>query len=190
MATRAHVTSVEAIKAFRSNLIVYISKARPTLEEVSADVARLRSWLDNDIRIRWQNELKRRLKKLEEAQNELFSAEISNLRDATAAERLAVNKAKRAVEEAEEKMRVIKKWDREFSNRVEPLARQLEKLHGVLSNTLPQAVAYLGETAKTLNDYANVAVPTTDTVSAPASGEKEKAEPVGNGNDETEAENS
>ena len=158
MAIRANVTSVEAIEAFRSQLIVYISKARPTLEEVSADVARIRSWLDNDVRIRWQNELKRRLKKLEEAQNELFSAEISNLREASAAERLAVNKAKKAVEEAEEKMRVIKKWDREFNNRVEPLAKQLEKLHSVLSNTLPHGIAYLGETAKTLHAYADIEV--------------------------------
>ena len=34
MPQRAHVTSLSAIEAFRANLIVYLSKARPTLEEV------------------------------------------------------------------------------------------------------------------------------------------------------------
>ncbi len=42
MPERAHVTSVDALESFRANLIIYLSKARPTLEEVSADVQRMR----------------------------------------------------------------------------------------------------------------------------------------------------
>ncbi len=156
MATRANVTSLDAIEAFRASLVIYISKARPTLEEVSADVARTRVWLESDVLIRWQNEVKRRTKKLNEAQNALFSAEISNLRDATADERLAVARAKRALEEAETKLRLVKKWNRDFTQRIEPLAKQLEKLHTAFSNTLPEALAYLAEVSKTLHAYAEV----------------------------------
>ncbi|MDB6028538.1 MAG: hypothetical protein JWM68_4761 [Verrucomicrobiales bacterium] len=156
MATRANVTSVEAIEAFRANLIVYISKARPTLEEVSADVGRVRMMLQSDLSLRWQSEMRRCIKKLEEAQNALFSAEISNLREATIAERMEVNKAKRALEAAETKLKIVKKWDREFSHRVEPLAKQLEKLHTVLSNTLPGAIEHLSELSKTLHAYAEI----------------------------------
>ena len=40
MAERAQVTSVEAIESFRASLIVFLSKVRPTLEEVSDEVMR------------------------------------------------------------------------------------------------------------------------------------------------------
>src|ERR1051326_5682638 len=48
MPERAQVTSVEAIEAFRASLILFLSKARPTLEEVSGDVLRTKLWLQHD----------------------------------------------------------------------------------------------------------------------------------------------
>src|SRR5438046_9744601 len=74
MPQRAQVTSVEALEAFRASLIVYLSKARPTLEEVSADVLRTRLWLENEQRTHWENQVRRRHKELEQAQKALFSA--------------------------------------------------------------------------------------------------------------------
>ena len=67
MPQRANVTSFEAIKTFRSNLIGYMTKARPALEEVSSEVTRTRLWLQGDRRSYWEGELRRRARKLEEA---------------------------------------------------------------------------------------------------------------------------
>ena len=64
MPERAHVTSVDALESFRASLIVYLSKARPTLEEVSADVQRTRGWLEDEQRTHWENELRRRSRAL------------------------------------------------------------------------------------------------------------------------------
>jgi hypothetical protein len=50
MPQQAKITSVEALDAFRAALIIYLSKARPTLEEVSADVQRTRGWLEGEQR--------------------------------------------------------------------------------------------------------------------------------------------
>ncbi len=86
MADKAHVTSLDAISAFRSDLLVYISKARPTLEEVSAEVLRTRMWLENEQRTQLEAELRRRARDLEQAQQALFSSRISSLREETAAE--------------------------------------------------------------------------------------------------------
>ena len=125
MPERAHVTSLEALESFRANLILYVSKARPTLEEVSADVVRTRLWLQNDQRTHWENQVRRRAKALEQAQEALSSARMSHLRDARAAEQMAVHRAKRALEEAEAKLKKLKQWNREFDSRVEPLVKQL-----------------------------------------------------------------
>ena len=159
MAERAHVTSVEAIEAFRVNLIAYLGKARPLLEDASDEVARTRQWLQSDRRVFWENQVRRRAKVLQEAQQAVFSARLSNLRETTTAEQVAVQRAKRALNEAEEKLRTVKRWSMEFDNRTDPLVKQLESLRTMLGNTL--------------DEYAGVAPPTA----APAPTASEPNEP-------------
>ena len=154
MPQKAHVTSLEAIELFRSNLIVYLSQARPALEEVSTEVLRTRSWLETEQYLHWESQLRRRLKELEQAQQALLSSRLGVLRKETAAEQFAVHRAKEAVVEADLKLRILKKWNRDFEGRVQPMVKQMEKLHMVLSNDMVKAVAYLNQAIKTLAAYA------------------------------------
>src|SRR5437763_2534503 len=157
MAERAHVTSVDAIESFRAHLIAYLGKARPLLEDASDEVSRTRQWLESDRRVFWENQVRRRTKILQEAQQAVFSARLSNLRETTTAEQVAVQRAKRALNEAEEKLRVVKKWSLEFDHRADPLVKQLESLRTMLGNTMPKAAAHLAQIVKTLDAYAGVA---------------------------------
>ena len=177
MPERAQVRSIDALEAFRSNLIVYLSKARPTLEEVSSDVQRMRGWLENEQRAHWENEVRRRSRALEEAQAALFSSRISRLSEASAAEQMAVQRAKRAFDEADGKLRILKQWSRVFDNRVDPLVKQMEKLHTVLAHDMVHAVAYLAQAINTLDAYAAVAPPAAVPGAAPPAGQG--AEPGG-----------
>ena len=76
MPQKAVVTSLEAIEDFRSNLVLYLSKARPALEEASAEVFRVRSWIQNEQRAFWEAQVRRRTKELEEARRERDSSAI------------------------------------------------------------------------------------------------------------------
>jgi hypothetical protein len=156
MAENAHVTSVDALDAFRSGLITYLTKTRPMIEDACDDVARTRQWLQSEQRVHWENQVRQRTKKLEAAQQALFSAGLSNLRDPTMTERNAVAKAKRALDEAVEKLRLVKRWSMEFDTRAEPLVKQLEHLRTVLASDMPKAVAHLGQLIKLLETYAGV----------------------------------
>ena len=169
MPDRAHVTSVDALESFRASLIVYLGKARSTLEEVSADVQRMRDWLENEQRTYWEHELRRRSRDLQEAQQALFSSRLSQLREASAAEQMAVQRAKRALDQADAKLRVVKQWNRVFDNRVDPLVKQMEKLHTVLAHDMVQAVAFLAQAITTLHAYAGI-LPPSATGTAPAGG--------------------
>lgn len=159
MAEQAQVTSVEAIEQFRAALILFLSSARPALEEVSAEIARAKSWLQNDQRRLWENEMRVRQRKLEEAQQELFSARLSTFQETTSLQQMAVNRWQRATREAEEKIAQLKKWDRELENRSEPLVKQAEQFHTFLTTEMPKAIAYLAQTVKTLEAYASVSAP-------------------------------
>ena len=167
MPQRAHVTSVEALEGFRASLIVYLSKARPALEEVTADVLRTRLWLENEQRRHWEGQVRRRVKEFEQAQAALFSARLSNLRKETSAEQMAFHRAKRSLDEAEAKLRTLRQWTREFDNRVEPLVKQTEKLHTVLANDMVKAIAYLTEASKTLAAYSESGPPPAPANAAP-----------------------
>lgn len=181
---QAHVRSVDAIEAFRSALIVFLTKAKPTLEEVVSEVTRTRQWVEHDQRNYWQKEMKVRHRELEQAQGELFSARLSRIDTPSAAQQLAVQKANRAIRHAEEKQRVLKKWDRELETRTEPMLKLIEQLHGFLTADMGKAVAYLNNIIQTLQAYAEsgpspVPMPAAvGDITAPAEGESGDA-PVG-----------
>ena len=106
----AQVTSVDAIEAFRASLVLYLSKARPAVEQVNAESMRTRIWVQTTQRQHWENELRLRLRKLEQAKEALFSARISQFQQSSLLETMAVQRAQRAVEEAEAKLARLKKW--------------------------------------------------------------------------------
>lgn len=168
MPEHARVTSLEAIENFRARLIIYRDKAGRVLDEVSEDVVRTRLWLQNDRRTYWQAQIERRTRDLEQRQQELFSAQLSGLREASYIQQMAVQKARRSVREAEVHLQTVKEWGRQFDHRVEPLARHVEKLRHILGTDLGHAVAWLNEATKTLADYAELSpVPGAQTATAP-----------------------
>src|SRR5688572_11926780 len=156
MAERAHVSSVDAIETFRAELIAYVSKTRPIVEDACDEISRTREWLENDRRVYWENQARRRERILEDAQQALFSAKLSNLRDVRTAEQMAVLKARRSVEEAHAKLRRIRKWIRDFDNKVQPLLKELEHLRSLLASDLPRAALGLAQVVKKLEAYMRV----------------------------------
>jgi len=156
MAERAQVTSVDAIETFRSALILYLAKAKPTLEEASSEVARTRQWLEHTQLTHWEGQMKTRKRTLERAQAELFSARMSKIQDATSVQELALHRAQRSIREAEDKLRIIRRWIKELENRTTPMVKLIEQLHGFMGTDLAKAVIHLGEIVKTLQAYASV----------------------------------
>jgi hypothetical protein len=159
MADHAQITSVEAIAAFRAQLVVYLAQMRPVLEEISSEVARTHAWIEDDRRRFWQQEYRRCSRKLEDAKQELFTATMSRMGDAASFQQMAVHRAQSELRAIEEKLVVLKKWDRELDNRTAPLVKQMEQLHGFLSVEMERAVAYLDQTLRALDAYRDVAQP-------------------------------
>lgn len=156
MPERAKVTSLEALEDFRAKLIIYRDKASRVLDEVSDDTTRTRLWLETERPAYWQNQIRRLTRDLETAQQELFSAQLSGLRDASYAQQAAVGKIRRSIRDAEDKAKTVKQWQRQFDTRVEAPARQVEKLRHFLGHDLARAIAYLNEAIKNIAAYAEL----------------------------------
>lgn len=156
MAPRAKVRSVEALEQFRTSLLVYLEKAGATLDEVGDEVIRTRNWLEGDRRAHWERERRRRQQDLHQKEQELFSARLSGLRDDLSLQQHAVSKARRAVEEAEEKLHRIRRWSQQYDSRVAPLYRRTEQLRHTLTQDMGEGVRWLARAVQTLQAYAEM----------------------------------
>jgi len=159
MTDRAQVTSVAALETFRAALLIFLSQARASVDEARGEVLRTRLWLENDQTRYWENQSRIRGLALEHAQAEMFGARMSKFGGDTQEKQTAVRRAKKALAEAEEKMKLLKKSERELDHDSEPLLKQIERLQGFLSGDMGLAVVQLNEFIKSLEAYAGVTAP-------------------------------
>ena len=159
MAEQVKVTSIDALETFRASLIVFLTKAHTSLDEVGDEVRRTRHWIENDRRTHWEGEFKRRKRALDQAEGELFSAKLSGLRETTAMQENAVIKWKRLVAEAEDKLRAIKAWNRNYDGCVDPLVKRLQGIRFYLDHDMPKALAWLVQAQRTLESYTEAPPP-------------------------------
>ncbi|PAW85293.1 MAG: hypothetical protein B9S33_10060 [Pedosphaera sp. Tous-C6FEB] len=168
MPEQARITSVEAVRAFRADLLVYLEKARGVVDEVSEEVSRTRSWLQDDRSAYWAQQIRRRTLVLEQAQAELFSARLGGAHQNLQLQQMAVRRAKLALEEAETKVKTTKHWLREYPAQVEPLARHADLLRHTLVSDMGKAVETLTQTIAALDAYAELKAPVAEPPAAPA----------------------
>ena len=154
MAQQARITSIDELESFRTSLIIFMGKANRALDQVGDEVKRTRYWLQNTQREHWQQQIKRRQKILDQANQELMSARFSEFKNSLNVQQMAVRKAKAAVQEAEEKLQKVKLWGRNYDHETDPRVRKLESLRHFLENDVPKAIAFLVQTQRTLEDYS------------------------------------
>lgn len=167
MSDQARISSIDALEAFRADLIQYVDKARVALEDASSQVRRTRSWLDVDRTGYWAGQCKQWTKHLEQAEAELYNATLTRPQESHAFQKMAVLKARRTLDEAEEKLRRVAHWRQVFENRTSPLLRQLDPLMFVVGRQLPQGIHSLGESIKALQVYAERAPGSAPPAAAP-----------------------
>ena len=171
MPGQAQITSVEALEAFRADLIVYLTQMQPVLDEVGGELTRTKFWLQNEQREVRERQARKNRQRLEEAQAELFNTRLSRLQESALLQQLAAQRAQQAVQESEQKLTSLKKWDRELENQAEPLLKQVDQLQGFLANEMTRAVTYLTQVIQTLEAYAEVLPPSPASTIIPSTGD-------------------
>ena len=156
MADQAKVASLDAVESFRTSLIIFMEKARKALDEVADTVRRTRYWVQDEQPNYWLMEKRRRQRQLEQAEQELYSSRLSTLEEVSTEAQMMVRRARRAIEEVDAKIRIVKKWGRDYDSEVEPLARRIDTLNDLVQSKYPKAVSQLTEMLRILEEYANV----------------------------------
>lgn len=152
----ANIESPEVIRHFRSNLVKFDERAHMALEEAFADVRKVQGWLQRDVHRHWQRQLRRREEMLEKARREYAEATWGKEHMGKASvvdEKKALNKAMRLKEEAELKLRSIRRCnltlEREVGKRLQPC----RSLDSELDTLTPKALARLDQMLDSLDVY-------------------------------------
>ena len=175
MADQAKVASIDSLESFRNSLVIFMERVSRSIDEVGDTVRRTRHWVQDEQYNYWISEKRRRERKLEQAEQELYSSRLSTLQDASTEAQMNVRRANRAIEEVDEKIRLIKKWARDYDSTVEPLARRLDTLQDLVTTKYPKAINYLVRTIETLESYAQASVQNNNSSDIPKSETKNKS---------------
>lgn len=156
MSEQAKVSSLEAVDSFRTALLIFIEKAGKAIDEVGDAVRRTRYWVQDEQPSHYLMEKRRAERKLEQAEQELYSSRIQGIDNISQEAQMMVRRARARLHEIEAKLRLIKKWGRDFDSEVEPLARRMDTLADLISSKYPKAVAQLTEMIRILEEYAQL----------------------------------
>jgi len=152
---RAHVTSLEALERFRSQLVVFVERTNAVLDEVAEEVKRTRIWLQSEQRLHLEHEMKRRHRELEMLEQEMFTARLSNLQTAKSGAQMQIDQKRREIRDLEETMKAVSAWLRNFDATVETEARKVEKLRHLLDYDGVKALRFLAEALRHLEAYSS-----------------------------------
>jgi chromosome segregation ATPase len=166
MADQARISNLEVIESFRAALIIFISKTRQSLEMAQDAVKKTRGWLQTEQPAYWSAQIRQQQKKLDQAQQELMSARLSEFVDTPSMQQMAVRKARAALEEAQLKLERTKAWARDYDRTVDPLARKLDSFRDFIENDLALANAHLVEIQKILDAYNETPAPLSSSATA------------------------
>ncbi len=160
--SQANVTDIDALERFRSSLILFLERAGLALDEVGEEVKRTRIWLQTEQSLKLAHERKRRQRELEQLEQEMFTARLSDLAQKKTGMQMQINKKRREIGELEGKIRAVKGWLRNFDSVVETEARQAEKLRQHLDIEMARAVISLTESLRQLRGYSEGPEPVSE----------------------------
>jgi len=164
MALPVNVSSIDVLRSVREGLILFADDGRNALGTMEMEIRRCVDWLTNDQRLYWQAEVKRRDDLLGRAKAELHRKGMGLAPGQQAhdsEQREAVREAKRRLEEAQEKVELVRRWLPVLDRAVMEYEGQARPFAEVLEYDVERSVELLDRMIAALEDYIRVAPPET-----------------------------
>lgn len=173
MGSAANITSTDAVRSFKVALQEYEADLRDAITQLLLEMRRAVDWLEHDRARYWPQEVRNASDALVQARSDLARAETSigaDDRRSNYEKRLAFEAAKRRLRSAEQKVRAVRKWRVELSQRADEFEGRLGRLTNFLDSDMPRAIAVLERMATALDKYTEKATPSE---ASPGSGSLE-----------------
>jgi hypothetical protein len=170
----AGVRSISALEEFKAILANFETEAKEALAVTDMAVRRSLEWFQHDLLKHWQSEFRKREEAVTNARAELERCRMQSFGDRTpdcTDQKVALKKAQLRLEEAEQKIKAVKKWSRILEEEVGEYRGPSQELGNIIAGELPKAVADLNRMLAALAAYMSVTAPSGSTGSMASGGE-------------------
>jgi hypothetical protein len=180
MSGPANVTSIEAIRRFKSALQEFEADVRDAVTQLLLEVRRELDWVEVDRARYWPREFQRASDGVAEARHELERREMAlrpeDKRSCYEA-KLALDAAKRRLRLTERKLRAVRRWRVTVHRETDRFEGRLARLSDFLDTELQRAYASLDRMSTALDRYAEQRRPVGRSPGVASSGESPPAAP-------------
>lgn len=160
MSTGAKVRSIDTLREFRVAMSNFGCAASQAMAAVEVEIRRTLDWLQHDQVKFWQQEVRRREDAVGEARQDLSRCLIATTAGGTRAsctdQKVALEKAKKRLDQAREKVEVVKRWGQIIEQEVGDYRGPAQQLATMIDGDLPRAMALLARKIQALEEYANL----------------------------------
>ncbi len=155
----AKVRSIDAVGTFSAALKNFEEEATGALTSLDMEVRRVLEWIHQDRKEFWKHQVRRRQDKVAEARGDLqrcMTYRSTKERPSCHDEKIALEKAKRRLRVAEEKVLVVRHWARVLDHEVNEFKGNMNQLAHWLQIDHPQALATLERMMAALSAYVGL----------------------------------
>jgi hypothetical protein len=181
MSESAQVSSIDALRQFRAKLCEFGIDGLESLAAVDLELRHMEDWLAERLKY-WQLQLRDRGEDLARAKAALvrhkWGSKDGKGVGTTEAE-MEVKKAKRRIEEAEAKIEITKRWQRDLPKALHEYEGPARQLSAYLESDLKQDLAMLDRMATALEAYVAISAPAGGTPTPVQSESETRSEPEG-----------
>jgi hypothetical protein len=154
--TTANVTSIDALRNVKAALVQFCADVEAALVAMELEARRPVEWIEGDRARYWPQQARRASDLVQEARQALARCEVhvsSEDRPSCYDEKKALEKAKRRLQLAEDKARVVRRWGSEMQKATEDFAMQVARLRSYLETDLVKTIAAVERMATALDRY-------------------------------------
>lgn len=160
----ANVNSIQALLDVKAALAVFVDQANGALEEVDQEIRRTLDWVLNEQPPYWQRQIRECEERVTQAKIDLHRCRSQRVSDDhvpdCAEQKAALRRAEQRLEEAREKLKIVREWGRQLPTLIDEYLAQAQQLGNYLVDDLGRASAALDGMTRALEGYLDVASPT------------------------------
>lgn len=158
----AGVHSIAALEELKNVLANFETEGKESLAVTDMAVRRNLEMIQQDLLKYWQSEQRKREEAVTNARGDLERCRMQSFGDRTpdcTDQKVALKKAQIRLEEAEQKIKAVKKWSRILEEEVGEYRGPAQELGNMLAGELPKAAADLNRMLNALDAYIGVTAP-------------------------------
>jgi hypothetical protein len=163
MSEQVRVEDSEVFNVLRIALIKFAQAADSALSNAETQVSRTHFWLDGEQTTYWQNQFRARAEAVTKAKDAVRQKKLykdaSGRTPSAVEEEKALQKCMAALEEAQRKLELIRKWKPRLEKENDSFRGGVSRLRKDLEDDIPRAVALLERLAMSVEQYAQIEAP-------------------------------